>query len=141
MVGLPQMRRMDKQTTRMLRRLSMGCYKVTVRWLAISMASSSGSSSNNDVGCHLSHHDCWHRCHAIQSMRRRTKGSHGGMDGAMACAWMELQRVDGGETKGWRGRAARSTYVDCRGDGGGGQAGVTVGVLKYLVNRRGNSQQ
>jgi hypothetical protein len=31
----------------------MGCTEVTVRWLAISMASSPRSASNSDVGCHL----------------------------------------------------------------------------------------
>ena len=53
----------------------------------------------------------------MRSTRRPTEGSCGGMNGAMACAWMELRHVDSDETEGWRGGAARSTYVDCEGGG------------------------
>jgi hypothetical protein len=50
MAGLPQMRCMDEQVTRRLRRSSMGRSEVVTRWLVISMASSLESARNNDVG-------------------------------------------------------------------------------------------
>ena len=43
----------------------------------------------------------------MRSARRPTKGSHGGVDGAMVCASMELQHVDDGKMEGWRGGAAQ----------------------------------
>ena len=47
------MRCMDEQVTHRLRRSSMGHSEVTARWVAMSMASSLGSTSNIDVGCCL----------------------------------------------------------------------------------------
>jgi hypothetical protein len=44
---------------------------------------------------------------------------------------MDLRCVDGGKMERWRGGVTQSTYVDSGGEGGG-QAGVTVGVLNTL---------
>ena len=65
----------------------MGRYKVAMRWLAISMASSLGRSSSSDVGCHLAT--------MIANIDVARCGARGGQPRAHVAAWMELRRVCG----------------------------------------------
>ena len=60
----------------------MGRSKVTAKWLVISMASSSGSTSKRDVGCHLTA--------IIDGIDVTRCGVWGGQLRAHALAWMEL---------------------------------------------------
>jgi len=57
------------------------------RWPAISMANSSGSASNSDVGCRLTA--------MIAGVDVTRYGARGGQSRARAVAWMELRHVCG----------------------------------------------
>ena len=76
----------------------MGRSKVVVRWSAISMDSSSGSASNNDVGCRLAV-----MIAGVDVVRCRARE---GQPRAHTVAWMELRRVDDDEMECWRGGVA-----------------------------------